>query len=412
MEMNPIMRTKIRNERGDERGAALISTLLISMLLMVVAGALILTTSMSAVLAVDSTAELQAYYSAEAGVNAAVNVIRGNVQSNPTGTIATFRNAADNPTLGLWMPYDTTINGTSAVSLNTNPVLGYSVNVIDPDGLLAPKVPTRLRLDVTGYGPKGAQKRMEVMVDRFIFNYSAISTVLIRSNDDNSTVMTTFAVGTSSSKDYWGTDQADPSKAIPVIGVTHTNDFNLATTNVAGSAPGTVVGSQQVKKFAINDLPSFLRTADNARAFLNSMQAIAVQEGRYFGPSSGTFGTVANPLLTFVDGNCTLDGGAGLLIVTGSLVLNGGVNFNGLVMVMGAGSILRSGGGSGDIYGAFALAKFARTWPIAQNGLPHPFLSPFFDTSGGGTGKIAFDSSKIDDALSLAPPRVVAIRER
>src|SRR5687768_18476587 len=106
MEMNPILRTKIKNGRGNERGAALISTLLISMLLMVVAGAVILTTSMSAVLAVDSTAELQAYYSAEAGVNAAVNVIRGNVQSNPTGTIATFRNTPDNPTLGLWMPYE------------------------------------------------------------------------------------------------------------------------------------------------------------------------------------------------------------------------------------------------------------------------------------------------------------------
>ena len=101
-----------------------------------------------------------------------------------------------------------------------------------------------------------------------------------------------------------------------------------------------------------------------------------------------------------------------MLIVTGNLVLNGGVNFNGLVMVMGAGSILRSGGGSGDIYVAFALARFARTWPIAQYALPHPFLSPFYDTSGCGTGKIAFDSSKLDEALSLAPPRVLAIRER
>src|SRR5688500_19732463 len=121
--MNPISKIKTPNDRSvNECGAALISTLLISTLLMIVGGALILTTSMSAVLAVDSTAELQAYYSAEAGVNAAVNVIRGNVQSNPTGTIATFRNTADNPTLGLWMPYDTTINGTSALSLSTTPI--------------------------------------------------------------------------------------------------------------------------------------------------------------------------------------------------------------------------------------------------------------------------------------------------
>jgi hypothetical protein len=411
--MNPILKTKISNDRRlNEHGAALISTLLISTLLMIAGGALILATSMSAVLAVDSTAELQAYYSAEAGVNASLNVLRGNVQSNPANTAATFRNTADNPTLGLWMNYDTTINGTSAVSLSTSPVLGYSVNVTDPDAVVAPKVPTRLLVDVTGYGPKGAVKRMEMMVDRYIFDYSAMSTILIRSNDDNSTVMTGFAIGNSNAKDYFGTDQSDPSKAIPVIGVTHTNDFNLATAAVASAQPGTVVGSQQVKQFSTSQLPAFLQTADNARAFLNSMQTVALSEGRYFPASSGTFGTTANPQFTFIDGNCILDGGAGLLIVTGNLTLNGGVNFDGLVLVLGAGYIQRSGGGSGDILGAFAIAKFARTWPIAQNSLPHPFLSPFFDTSGGGTGLIGFDSGKIDEALSLAPPRVLAIRER
>ena len=395
--MNAILKTKITNDRRrNERGAALISTLLISMLLMIVGGALILATSMSAVLAVDSTAELQAYYSAEAGVNATLNVLRGNVQSNPANTAATFRNTADNPTLGLWMDYNTTINGTSAVSLSNNPVLGYSVNVTDPDSVISPKVPTRLLVDVTGYGPKGAVKRMEMMVDRYIFDYSAMATILIRSNDDNSTVMSTFAIGSSNAKDYWGTDQSDPSKAIPVIGVTHTNDFNLATAAVAGAHPGTVVGSQQVKQFAVSQLPAFLQTADNARAFLTSMKTVAQSEGRYFGASSGTFGTSANPLFTFVDGNCILDGGAGLLIVTGNLTLNGGVDFNGLVLVLGAGYLDRSGGGSGDILGAFAVAKFARTWPIGQNGLPHPFLSPFYDTSGGGTGLIAFDSNEID----------------
>ena len=220
---------------------------------MIVGGALILTTSMSAVLAVDSTAELQAYYSAEAGVNAALNVLRGNVQSNPANTAATFRNTADNPKLGLWMDYSTTINGASAVSLSNNPVLGYSVDVDDPDDFIPPKVPTRLLLRVTGYGPKGATKQMEVMVDRYIFDYSAMATILIRSNDDNSTVMSTFAIGSSSAKDYWGTDQADPSTAIPVIGVTHTNDFTLATAAVAGAQPGTVVRQptgQEVCSFA------------------------------------------------------------------------------------------------------------------------------------------------------------------
>jgi hypothetical protein len=408
--MNPILKTKITNDRGgNERGAALISTFLISTLLMIVGGALILTTSMSAVLAVDSTAELQAYYSAEAGVNAALNVLRGNVQSNPANTAATFQNAKDNDTLAPWLDYNTTINGTSAVSLSNSPVLGYSITLTDADNLPDPKEPTRLLLQVTGYGPKGAVKRMEVMVDRYIFDYSAISTILIRGNDDNTTTMG-FAVGSSGSKIYSGFDQADPSKAIPVIGVTHTNDFNLATAEVA-SKPGTVYGSQQVKQFSISQLPPFLQTADNARAFLNELQATAVSEGRYFPTSSGTFGTTANPQFTFIDGDCNLDGGAGLLVVTGHLELNGTPSFNGLVLVLGKGTMSRSGGGSGDILGAFAIATFARTWPVGENGQLHPFLAPSYDTSGGGDSTIAFDSNAIDSALSLAPPRVLAIRE-
>ena len=54
--------------RKTERGAALITTLLISTLLLGACGALILTTSMSATTAVDSTSEMQAYYVAEAGM--------------------------------------------------------------------------------------------------------------------------------------------------------------------------------------------------------------------------------------------------------------------------------------------------------------------------------------------------------
>ena len=178
--MNAILKTKIKNDRRvNERGAALITTLLISTLLLIVGGALILTTNMAAVLAVDSTAELQAYYSAEAGVNAALNVLRGNVRANPATTVATFRNTVDSLNLNPWLNYDTTINGASAVSLINSPVMGYSINLSDPDSIPAPAQPTRLLVDVVGYGPKGAVKRMEMMVDRYIFDYSAISTILI-----------------------------------------------------------------------------------------------------------------------------------------------------------------------------------------------------------------------------------------
>ncbi|HEY6119842.1 MAG TPA: pilus assembly PilX N-terminal domain-containing protein [Pyrinomonadaceae bacterium] len=396
--------------RRDERGAALITTLLISTLIMIVGGALLLSTSLASGNAIDSTSELQAYYSAEAGVNAGLNVLRGNIDSITPGTRATFRAAVTNGTLSNWLNYGTTINGASAVSLNTDPVLGYSISVTDPDNLPIAKQPTRLLMHVTGYGPKGASKQMEVMVDRFVFDYSAIATLVLRGNDDNSSTMT-FAIGQSNAKLYSGNDNAGSSSAIPVIGTTHTNDFNTAVTEVNNAKPNTVNGSQQVKQFANSDLPLFLQTADNARSFLNEQQAVAQRKGRYFGNSSGTFGSDASPQLTFVDGDCSLTGGAGLLIVTGTLTLSGTPSFNGLILVMGTGSVVRHGGGNGDMYGAFVVARFVRTWPSSENNQSHPFLTPSFDTSGGGNSTIGFDSAKIDSALSLAAPRVLAMRE-
>src|SRR2546422_8298963 len=70
-------------ERKDERGAALISVLLLSLLLLTAGGILILTTSMTGTNAVNATAETQAYYAAEAGLQATLDVLRGNVAPNP-----------------------------------------------------------------------------------------------------------------------------------------------------------------------------------------------------------------------------------------------------------------------------------------------------------------------------------------
>ena len=411
--MNAILKTKIGNDRRvNERGAALITTLLVATMLLIVGGALILTTNMAAVLAIDSTSELQAYYSAEAGVNAAINVLRRNVQSNPAGTALTFRNAVNSPTLNTWLNYNTTINGTSAVSLSNSPVMGYSITLSDPDNTPVADQPTRLLVEVTGYGPKGALKQMEVLVDRFLFDYSALATILLRGDGDNASPMG-FAIGNSNAKLYVGNDSTDPTKSIPVIGVTHAIDLANAQLAINNAQPGTVISnSAQVQQFSNSQLPSFLQTADNARSLLNYLQSVAQLQGRYFTSQPASFGTDANPMITFVDGDCTISGGTGLLIVTGTLTTTGGPNFNGLILVLGpGGTFQRSGGGDGSVYGAIALARFARTWPVAENSQAHPFLWPTYDTSGGGNGTIGWDQTKVDTALSLVP-RVVAIRER
>jgi hypothetical protein len=69
--------------RRGERGVALLSLLMLASLLLVVCGALVLTTGLSAVNAADSTPEMQAYYAAETGLQTTLRVLRGHVAPSP-----------------------------------------------------------------------------------------------------------------------------------------------------------------------------------------------------------------------------------------------------------------------------------------------------------------------------------------
>jgi Tfp pilus assembly protein PilX len=72
-----------RAGRENERGAVLITVLMLSTMLLLAGGALIMTTSMTASNAFDSTTELQAYYAAEAGLQETLRVLRGNTAPAP-----------------------------------------------------------------------------------------------------------------------------------------------------------------------------------------------------------------------------------------------------------------------------------------------------------------------------------------
>ncbi|MEP6743806.1 MAG: hypothetical protein ABJB61_15015 [bacterium] len=121
-----------KNLRG-ERGAALITVLFISLLVLTLASALILTTGMSATNAVSSTDEVQAYYAAEAGMQAALNVLRGNVA--PT---INFKTAVANPQLSQWLIKNYPSSSPQIITLSPNYStangMAYAItSVSDPD---------------------------------------------------------------------------------------------------------------------------------------------------------------------------------------------------------------------------------------------------------------------------------------
>lgn len=568
--------TNLNSRRAGERGAALITTLLVSVLLLGAGGALIMTTMMSATNSLNSTPEMQAYYIAESGMQSALNVLRGNVKPSVTSTDRmSFRTAiipsiSNGPAntgslrLAQWLPYNDPSDPASLVPLTVGTVTGgYRVTVenmdpnshivqyqtsgvidgsesgtafqrtyhpggteevtiryagqvsttLTPDPNIFPltlnsllgsfvierpvtstaddvvidktgfeltitqtlpwaatvylegtfegevdttsttvtvtfdkasvkadgtnfaldlggtkvlnlgftggpsstaipvKVtspdPRRLLLKSYGFGPQGAEKRLEMMVNKVYFDFESPAGVTLRGADDCSPL--SLDTGSSGAKWYSGVDASNVEPQRPAFAVTPC-DKDDAQAGIM--KPDTVVdpeigllGDDETTPGSV-DTPSFLDTADRARAYLNGLQSKAQTLNRYFKPSSGSEITINDSinsgLFTFVDGDCTLQNGAGILVVTGTLTMRGNTEFRGIVLVLGDGVLIRNGGGDGSILGGITIAAFGRT--------AGDFTAPTFLTNGGGDSTVQYSSAPLSMAMGSGS-NVSGIRE-
>jgi hypothetical protein len=490
------MRKEIHDERRtNERGAALLTTLMVATLLLTAGGALLLTTSMTSTNAVDATAESQAYYAAEAGMQEVLNVLRGNV-STPAFV---FKNAAD-PTsanasgdtsaysrLSKWITYDYTPSGASLADRKTltsgySPLNGmaYSVAVYHPDAealattgnppkndnfcksCLGPSATpqptpswhqwhcghcswdyshhpycahkhctnpvgtgaattddTRLLVQVTGYGPKGAVKKLEMIVKHTTFDYDTKATTLVVGPTNNSAAMH-FNFTQNHDHAYSGNDLYSGSTAfINGFGFTSSNDKATADAFIPTIDGGKEVDTPKTVLIDSTTIPDWLATADDARAFLADLQNLAVAMNRYYTsaspPVAPNFGDDNHSYFTFVDGDFTIpDGkkGGGLLVVTGTCTLAGGAQFFGLILSMGdsptgaASKFQVTLNKNAVLKGALVIAPFHRTDGPGSN-----FLAPYFDNSLGGDTIFQYDSGRVRDAIYTLAPRVVGIHE-
>jgi hypothetical protein len=421
-----------RDRRG-ERGAALVTTLLMSALLLSAGGALIVTTTMSATTAVDSTAEMQAYYAAQAGLDAGLGVLRRNVPSTPAGTSADFRtvvcgaaaNCVNNGgDLTTWLTADMRTLSSS------NPATSFSLNVRDAGYAqgaalpAAPYVPRFLLVTSMGRGPKGAVKVLQMTVDAFSFDFTVRAAVAIRSNTDDDTGMTAFNLGNSNPHEWTGDDLAHHAPSVPAFAVTNKADYDAgdgfgAPPNVQGMGEAAVghdnsniSGQQLLAKLNPTDLEAWLQNADNARAFLTEMRATASSMGR-LNPTD--YGSTSTPKFSFVDGDVAFNGsdhGAGLLIVTGNYSQAGSSSYNGIVLALGNGVVSRDG--TPDLLGALVAARFQHNWdPLTKSytGTGN-FLSPSVTTAGGGNSLVGYNSDDVKKAMGTLGCRVIGVVEK
>ena len=414
----------LHENRAAERGAALITAVLLSLLLLAAGGTLILTATMTSNTARDSTAEMQAYYAAEAGIARTLEVLRGNAQSNPAGTKASFRNVLC--TRNLW----TTMSG-ATVNVTVDGSARFQVeSVVDPDDSNtvvncadATYKPDRLRIRVVGMGPGNSQKNMEIIVARYTLDYPVNAVVTLPNGSGDPMP---FVLGSSNGNSTSGVDASGTGGTLPAYAVS-AGDYNTANNVMDGcDADGTNCGnSSEVTPgdpavLVNGNTPSFLQSVEKARLFMygpEGMMHSAVNQGRYFTSGAAAISSAAglgasnsDGVLTFVDGDLTLGPGnptgQGTLIVTGNLTLDGNFNWNGVIMVLGEGNVLRNGGGHGNIYGAMFVAKFAKTGLNSD-----VFQAPTFNTNGGGTSNIQYSSDAVDMAKAVGGHAVKGVRE-
>ncbi|HKP71988.1 MAG TPA: hypothetical protein VJT82_03555, partial [Pyrinomonadaceae bacterium] len=155
--------------RRSERGAALIMMLLISMLLLAAGGALIMTTALSTTTLYESTPETQAYYAAEAGLEDAMAVLRGNVAPQGGGAAAPLGGFMASVAPGGGSTTTTTITDAQKISLRR--AVEHATSDAANDPAAAPQLRLSRWLTYNYTPPSGTYPDRVALVD----NYSPLT---------------------------------------------------------------------------------------------------------------------------------------------------------------------------------------------------------------------------------------------
>ncbi len=311
----------------------------------------------------------------------------GEVDSASAAVKVTFDKAsvkADGTTYALNLA-----SGTSVLDLVYTPLTNTTnipARVTSPD-------PKRLLVKSYGFGPQGSEKRLEMMVNKENLEFEIPAGFTLRGADDCTPF--SFDTGSSGAKTYSGIDHAGVETQRPAFAISACDEDNATI-----KKPGTVtdpmigiLGDDDTTPGTI-ETPSFLDSANRARAYLSALQTKATSTNRYFSGTTTVNDSTSVPRFTFVDGDCTLTNGSGFLVVTGTLTMRGNTNFNGAILVLGKGVLVRNGGGNGEIYGGISIAAFDRT--------SGDFTAPTFNTNGGGNSTIQYDSLALKNGIGSA----------
>ncbi|HEX9928286.1 MAG TPA: hypothetical protein VGB02_07125 [Pyrinomonadaceae bacterium] len=307
-------------------------------------------------------------------------------------------------------------------NLNNSRELTAGLPTTEIEGNVTAVEPQRLVLRSTGFGPRGAQKQLEAIIRKNFFDgLSAPATLTLVGQSSGFH----FNAGSSGVQKINGDDVVSTIK-LPPIGVT--NDPNLTTVNseIANGKPELDGRAANIA----DELPDWLYNATSLHNMLyngtDKLYTVAYNSGRVFTstptPEEGIGDFVTGKGITFIEGDATFSQkvyGGGILVCTGKLTFKGEFGFRGLIIVTGAAGFERSGGGGasgsgggGVLEGNIIVAPYDKNnlgnSTIALSG----FLGPKYDTSGGGSSAILFNSSVANNGLLGISNFVIGIAEK
>jgi len=171
-----------------------------------------------------------------------------------------------------------------------------------------------------------------------------------------------------------------------------------------------------------------LTTVDGLTKFANMIATAAGPNVYPNGTVPTNLGTPGSPVVNVVNGDLSITGsGAGVLLVTGKLTMSGNFSWDGLILAIGEGAILKDGGGSATLNGSMFAANLYSDIPTNVNttgpgaypaystpillGANNPPGRPWFGWNGGGSATVQYDSCWTQTVNKSLPYFIVTQRE-
>ena len=419
-----------------QRGASLITALLVLSFLTVLEAALVTTARIDVLIANNFTTSAQLTYLAEAGLDQARENLRQS--SSTTTTILTTLRGADNvlstatdlPTLLATddLPY---IPSNSALKTKgegmmdaTGRIIGYYHVFLrnDPVDSLGSATDTNDTINILSVASIGsARKSIEILAKKGSFPQVPSALTL-------DGPMPSFNAPNSGNFFVKGIDFGGGATQSSIGVIVQTPDVATVTNAIPNNLKGNYEGAGPNSIPSVNNVdPTMAAQLKTVGGLEQTVADLAAVANATYNPACGQqqsvstpVGSSTNPQIVVVNGDASFSGnsiGYGTLIVRGKLSLSGNFSWYGLILIVGQGDLDWSGGGNGEVQGGIFIAR-TRDNDRSCSNPPNP-LGTLRSTrgvvtanfNGGGGNGITLNTARINAGTNKLPYTPLSYRE-